>query len=334
MQDNNTIKKSTWPWEHEEIIYPQFMPNGSPWPRITIVTPSYNQGQYLEETILSVLSQGYPNLEYMIIDGGSTDESVDIIKKYADKLSYWVSKPDRGQSHAINKGFARASGDWLAWLNSDDIYLPDTLRTLALLAQENPKANWIVGTTIIANENLQEEGLFYPHHNTGEWRSRNYHSSTSWIDMLCSRQSGTALPQPSSFWRRSATRETGLLDENLHYIMDHEYYIRLALKGYSPICVKTCMAIYRDNAESKTSRGRDLFWREEISIIDRYITLAPPHDRHMIINHRKWLIRQIKEIQFRSFINRIPALALIEKKVPYSTNGLLRRLIKRLNAES
>jgi len=101
------------------------------YPKISIITPSFNQGKYLEETIFSVLGQNYPNLEYIIIDGGSTDNSVDIIKKYENQLTYWISEPDNGQSHAINKGFMKATGGILAWLNSDDMYLPGVLDYVA-----------------------------------------------------------------------------------------------------------------------------------------------------------------------------------------------------------
>ncbi len=125
--------KAGWPWTAEGPSLLQTMPDGAPWPRISIVTPSFNQGQFIEETIRSVLLQGYADLEYIVIDGGSTDGSVGIIKKYKRWLTYWVSEPDRGQSHAINKGFARATGGVLAWLNSDDLYAPGALRKVGML---------------------------------------------------------------------------------------------------------------------------------------------------------------------------------------------------------
>src|SRR5258707_6129118 len=115
-------------------------------PRISVVTPSFNQGAYLERTICSVLDQKYPNLEYLVIDGGSTDESVEIIKRYERHLTYWVSEPDTGQSNAINKGFARTTGTILAWLNSDDRYLPETLGAVAAAAAAHPDADVFVGT--------------------------------------------------------------------------------------------------------------------------------------------------------------------------------------------
>lgn len=127
-------QKTGWPWSEESVAgraAPPVLFDGQALPRITVVTPSFNQGQFIEQTIRSVLMQGYPNLEYMIFDGGSSDGSVETIRKYENHLAYWQSEPDRGQSHAINKGFKRSTGQIICWLNSDDYFLPDTLKTVA-----------------------------------------------------------------------------------------------------------------------------------------------------------------------------------------------------------
>src|SRR5438132_9480052 len=126
-------------------------------PKISIVTPSFDQGRFIEETIRSVLDQNYPNLEYLIIDGGSTDQTIDIIRKYEKQLSYWESEKDRGQVHAINKGLARATGGICAFLNSHDVYLPGTLATVAKYFDEHPKAEWICGDTQMFGEGRRTE---------------------------------------------------------------------------------------------------------------------------------------------------------------------------------
>ncbi|GAG62509.1 unnamed protein product [marine sediment metagenome] len=132
------------------------------WPRISVITPSYNQGRFLEKTILSVLNQNYPNLEYIIIDGGSTDESINIIKKYENYIDYWVSEKDRGQADALNKGFKKATGDIIGWQNSDDIYLPSVFLKIAELFKQNPKIDIIYGNRFDIDEdnNIIGESIF------------------------------------------------------------------------------------------------------------------------------------------------------------------------------
>jgi glycosyltransferase involved in cell wall biosynthesis len=203
-----------WPWTIEPDPLPASMPSGQPWPRITVITPSFNQAQFLEQTIRSVLFQGYPNLEYIVIDGGSTDESVEIIKKYESHLAYWVSEPDRGQSHAINKGFARATGEVMCWLNSDDFYLPGTLRAVGVSLATGSGAFAVVGHCL----QVYADGR-PPHRGVGRFES---------LERLLQFWKGYQMHQSSIFWRREVFEKVGLLDESQHYIMDFDYWVRMA----------------------------------------------------------------------------------------------------------
>ncbi len=205
--------KTGWPWTEESPQLPDTMPNGRPWPKISIVTPNYNYGKFLEETIRSVLLQGYPNLEYIIIDGGSTDNSVEIIKKYEPWLAYWVSEPDKGQSNAINKGFSKATGDIYAWLNSDDKYLVYTLRTIAEWAQANPDSGAFAGGAQRINEKDQVVFERYP---TG----LSFEEILNWNHHY--------LPQASCFFRSTIWIKCGPLDETLHFQMDYDLWLKIA----------------------------------------------------------------------------------------------------------
>ena len=144
--------KTGWPWTEEAPQLPDMMLGGSPWPRVSIVTPSYNQGEFIEETIRSVLLQGYPNLEYIIIDGGSTDRTLEIIHKYERGLAYWTSEPDRGQSDAINKGFQRATGEFIGWLCSDDVLLSDAVRLSVDHFIQRPDVAMVCGDCHVIDE--------------------------------------------------------------------------------------------------------------------------------------------------------------------------------------
>lgn len=183
-------------------------------PTISIVTPSYNQGFFLEKTIVSVLDQGYPHLEYFIIDGGSTDHSVEIIRHYASRVNHWESVPDRGQSHAINKGMARATGEILAWLNSDDRLEPGALMTIGKAAQEHPDAHVFVG----AGRKVDVSGrqVYFK-----EARDMSFDGLCQWMD-------GNNFMQPSCFFRRSAWSACGPLDEEIHIAMDVDLWLRMS----------------------------------------------------------------------------------------------------------
>ncbi len=181
---------------------------------VSIVTPSYNQALYLEQTIQSVLEQDYPRIEYIVVDGASTDDSFEIIKKYNDRLAYWISEKDSGQAEAINKGFGRAKGEILAWLNSDDYYLPNTISAVVKCFEENPDVVMVYGDMLAVDGDGQTINVLK-------------YKQLSLEDLLCFQIIG----QPSVFFRRSALEKTGLLDTSFHFMLDHHLWIRLTQQG-------------------------------------------------------------------------------------------------------
>jgi glycosyltransferase involved in cell wall biosynthesis len=229
-------------------------------PLVSIITPSFNQAAYLEQTITSVLSQDYSDIEYIVVDGGSTDGSVEIIKKYDDKLAYWVSEKDRGQADAINKGFARATGEIIAWLNSDDYYLAGAVSAAAKVFAEHPDVVLVYGNMLAVDE----------HGKT--FNTLNYKQLTL-EDLLCFQIIG----QPAVFMRRSALQLTGGLDPVFHFMLDHHLWIRLAQRG-KILHVPQTWAAARYHAEAKNRAKAAEFGRDAFRILDfaaQDKTLAP-----------------------------------------------------------
>jgi len=179
-------------------------------PLVSIVTPSFNQGRFIRETIESVLSQGYPNIEYLVMDGGSTDSTVKILQEYGDRLS-WVSEPDRGQADAINKGWRRARGAVLAYLNSDDTYLPDAVERAVACLEEHPEAAAVYGE----GYHVEESGTILERYPTEPF-------SMARLEETC------FICQPTAFLRREIVERVGYLDESLQYCMDYDFWIRIA----------------------------------------------------------------------------------------------------------
>lgn len=268
------------------------MPAPSQLPVLTIVTPSFNQGKYIEETIRSVLLQGYPNLEYIIVDGGSTDGTLEIIRKYEPWLAYWVSERDHGQAEAINKGLRHSTGDWLAWLNSDDLYLPGAFKQLAQVVSDNPTVHWIVGITSMCNMALVEESQYRPYVRTAPGRDPDIVSGT-WVDFVCRRKTGVLLPQPSTFWSRRAWVEAGPINETLRYAMDIDYWSRLARSRFSPVCVNVKLAAYRKHEKTKTAEGKIPFREEELACVQGWIRQSTGDEQRILKKYSEWLTMRI-----------------------------------------
>ncbi len=280
--------KSGWPWTEQT-------PPASrrDWPRITVVTPTFNQGPFIEETIRSVLLQGHPNLEYIIMDGGSTDQTVDIIKKYERWLAYWVSEKDRGQAHAINKGWARATGDILAWINSDDWYLPGALQTVSEHFFTKPQSMWIAG--VVENSHSPKNVLkhFLPR-------------PTSLTQ--CLGRSNYGFHQPGMFWRRNLVEAVGPLDETLHFCFDHDFFIRTLQRQVEQECLPAHLAGFRLHPDSKSCSRLPRFLKEDWLVFERYEHALSPVEAakarrwlseyeaeswltftyHLLANHQRW----------------------------------------------
>jgi glycosyltransferase involved in cell wall biosynthesis len=231
----------------------------SSWPRISIVTPSYNQGRFLERTILSVLNQDYPNLEYIIMDGRSSDNSVETIRKYERYLAYWKSQKDEGQAHAIQQGFRRCSGHILAYLNSDDVYLPGTLRTVGAVFRSRPSVQVLYGNRYLVDE---EDRII------GERRLVPCHAPR--IARLGLLYGGFGIYQPASFWRRDLYYSVGEIDIDFVHCMDNDLFARFSLAGARFHFVREHLAGFRIHLTSKTSNLSHVAEKERAVIRARY----------------------------------------------------------------
>ena len=247
-----------WPWTEESGALPLVMAEGAPWPCVSIVTPSYNQGQFIEETIRSVLLQGYPNLEYVIIDGGSTDNTVDVIKKYERFLSFWVSERDGGQAQAINKGWKRARGEIFAWLNSDDLYLPGSIAKAVSYLTKNQQVGLVYGE----GYHIAENGRIIERYPTEPFDAKRL-GDTCYI---C---------QPTAFVRRSVVEDTGSLNESLRFCLDYDFWIRISKRhhiGY----LSEYLAKSRLHDQCKTLKEAVARSRESLEMLYQHYRSVPP----------------------------------------------------------
>lgn len=250
-----SASRTGWPWTEENPQLPNKMPNGSPWPRLSIVTPSYNQAQFLEETIRSVLLQGYPNLEYIIMDGGSTDGSVKIIHRYEPWLSYVHIGPDGGQAAAIAEGFKQATGDVLAWINSDDLYRPGAFSRAAQFFAANPNVALGSGDVNLIDVN-------------GNLIRRIYAVRSSFF--LTANLGRHRWPQQGCFWTRSAYEQVGGVDTRLAFCMDRDLFLRLARDNISRRIPGPPLADFRQHDLAKSSTIKDIQRTESTNLIRKY----------------------------------------------------------------
>ncbi|MEP6617714.1 MAG: glycosyltransferase family 2 protein [bacterium] len=229
---------------------------GSAWiaaPRFSIVTSSFNHGHFLAETLRSVRDQGRDDVEHIVIDGGSTDGTVEILREFDGSLAYWVSAPDAGQPAAWNEGVRRSRGDVLGFLNSDDLYLPGGLDEIARLADHRPDADWLIGGTAYFGDG---PGLEYPGL-----------APACATDIL---YFNAYAPQPGHFWRRSLLDRVGPFDETLHYTFDFDYVMRCVLAAHVAVATPRLVAKFRFHAASKSVAGREIQLAEGSTLEAKY----------------------------------------------------------------
>ena len=289
------------------------------WPTITIITPSFNQGEFIEETIRSVLLQRYPNLEYIIIDGGSTDNSKQVITKYAQWLTFWVSEPDRGQSHAINKGLKRATGEIVAWLNSDDLYEPGALLKVGALYRAN-RDKIIAGRIIDFDNDSGKETVTRQYNISFETIVKFWEGNHWWH-------------QPGMFFPTESVKKAGYLREDLHYGMDYDLLCRLT-RICETICVEDVFARFRLHDRSKTVGTRDRSMYESSLISKQYWPLlglaqtdAPnAHDRTVTM----WFVKRAnyfgKRFRLRRCFTSLSLSLSVSKK--YTCLAIIKEMVR------
>jgi len=224
------------------------------WPMVSIVTPSFNQAEFIEDTIRSVLEQDYPRLEYIVVDGGSTDGTIDILKKYNGKI-HWLSEPDQGQTNAINKGFLLGKGEVLGWINSDDFYLPGAIKTATTFLRNHPECMMVHGDCQVVDSN----GSIKLVRKTADFG----------LDKLIGVDT---IAQPTVLFRRQVLKMIGLLNERLEYVFDWEFWVRMGIKNLKTKHIPIILAAFREHGGSKTLSRKELFWQERFLVLEQIFT--------------------------------------------------------------
>ena len=245
-------------------------------PRLSIITPSFNQADFIERTLKSVLEQGYPDLEYIVVDGGSDDGSVEIIERYSDQLAWWVSEPDEGQTHALNKGLARATGEIVAYINSDDYYLPGAFET-AVAGFEDPQVQWLAGTCLYLDGGSGEEPSI--------WTPQPPDPRRYWWMLQ-----PWGVPQAATFWRRDVFARFGTFRQDMHYVFDTELGLRLAYAGVLPRLTEEKLAVRFLQGEAK-STDLEPFDREARRFVELFAPALSRWERFQL--HRTRLLLKV-----------------------------------------
>jgi len=253
--------KTGWPWTEAGSPLPERMPDGSEWPRISIVTPSLNQARYIEETLRSVLLQNYPNLEYLVIDGASADESVQVIRKYEPFLDYFVSEPDGGHADAVNKGMRRATGSILAFIDSDDFYLPGAFASVAREFQLGKPADLIYGGCLLVDQSGRE---FIEHFG-------NISCLDEILDFRNVWAADREIIQPEAFWRKSIFEKTGPFNTKLPASFCYEYWCRMLMSGAVFRRVDRALACFRFHPAQRSQLVMDRPYEDYLTMIEPWL---------------------------------------------------------------
>ena len=329
--------KTGWPWTEESSVLPDRMEDGCEWPRLSIVTPSLNQGKYVEETLRSVLLQNYPNLEYVVIDGGSTDGAVEIIRKYETFLDYFVSERDGGHAAAVNKGMQRTTGAILAFTDSDDFYLPGAFAAIARQFQSGEPADLIYGGCLLVDQYGQEMIEHFG----------NISSLAEALDFSNVWSANREIIQPEAFWRRSIFEQTGAFSTEIRASFCYEYWCRMLMAGAQFRRMEQPLACFRFQPAQRSQLENDPSFEEYLTMVEPWLwdkSLPIPADHRRALQSdwvysrkycpaiaasierresplQRWARTAVLCLRYPQFIPRLPLVHRLRDRIASRMNG-------------